>query len=161
MCTLAALIQRRAGRGSRRPDLKIQTLTPNPEVIYLEPFFNTKDVGPMVLEIDPPDGGSITGTIMDAWQSALENLGPAGVDKGKGGRYLILPPGYKGKAPQDTIMLPSITYQGYALLRAILERGSDADVAEAVAYAKRIKLYRLSQAANPPATIFVDAIDVV
>ena len=67
------------------PDWKIQTLTPNPDVIYLKPFFNTKDVGPMVLEIPPADGGSITGTIMDGWQSALEDVGPAGVDKGKAG----------------------------------------------------------------------------
>ena len=81
---------------SRLPDWKNQTLTPNPDVIYLMPFFNTKDVGPMVLEIPPADGGSITGTIMDAWQAALEDVGPAGVDKGKGGKYLILPPGYKG-----------------------------------------------------------------
>ena len=41
------------------------------------------------------------------------------------------------------------------------QSGSDADVAKAVAYAKRIKLYPLSQADNPPATTFVDAIDVV
>ena len=54
-----------------------------------------------------------------------------------------------------------MTYQGYALLRSILKSGSDADVAKAVAYAKRIKFYPLSQAGNPPATTFVDAIDVV
>ena len=54
-----------------------------------------------------------------------------------------------------------MTYQGYALLRSILRSGSDADVAKAVAYGRRIKLYPLSQAANPPATTFVDAIDVV
>ena len=71
---------------SRLPDWKIQTLTPNPDVIYLKPFFNTKDVGPVVLEI-PAHDGSITGTIMDGWQSALEDVGPAGVDKGKGGKY--------------------------------------------------------------------------
>ena len=92
---------------SRLPDWKIQTLTPNPDVIYLMPFFNTKDVGPMVLEIPPADGGSITGTIMDAWQAALEDVGPAGVDKGKGGKYLILPPGYKGEPPDGYIALPS------------------------------------------------------
>ena len=40
-----------------------------------------------------------------------------------------------------------MTYQGYALLRSILKSGSDADVAKAVAYGKRIKLYPLSQAA--------------
>jgi hypothetical protein len=54
-----------------------------------------------------------------------------------------------------------MTYQGYALLRSNLASGSDADVAKAVAYAKRIKFYPLSRAANPPPTTFVDAIDVV
>jgi hypothetical protein len=146
---------------SRLPDWKIQTLTPNPDVIYLKPFFNTKDAGPMVLEIPPANGGSITGTIMDAWQAALEDVGPAGADKGKGGKYLILPPDYKSTPPDGYIVLPSMTYQGYALLRSILASTSDADVAKAVAYAKRIKFYPLSQAANPPPTIFVDAIDVV
>src|SRR5215203_2178929 len=42
---------------SRLPDWKNQTLTPNPDVIYLMPFFNTKDAGPMVLEIPPANGG--------------------------------------------------------------------------------------------------------
>src|SRR6185437_261905 len=36
---------------SRLPDWKNQTLTPNPDVVYLMPFINTKDAGPMVLEI--------------------------------------------------------------------------------------------------------------
>ena len=92
---------------------------------------------------------------------AFANARGAGVDKGKGGKYLILPPDYKGKAPAGYIVLPSMTYQGYALLRSILQSGSDADVAKAVAYARRIELYPLSQAAKPPATTFVDAIDVV
>jgi hypothetical protein len=47
---------------SHLPDWKNQTLTPNPDVIYLMPFFNTKDVGPMVLEIPPADDGVINGT---------------------------------------------------------------------------------------------------
>ena len=134
-------------------DWKNQTLTPNPDTIYLMPFFNTKDVGPMVLEIPPASeglSGSITGSIDDAWQTALEDVGPAGVDKGKGGKYLILPPGYKEKAPDGYIALPSQTYTGYALLRSNLKSGSDADIAKAVAYGKRIKFYPLSQAANPP-----------
>jgi hypothetical protein len=146
---------------SRLPDWKNQTLTPNPDVIYLMPFFNTKDAGPMVLEIPPADDGVINGTVMDAWQVPLEDVGPAGVDKGKGGKYLILPPNHSAPVPASHIALPSMNYQGYALLRSILRSGSDADVAKAVAYAKRIKLYPLSQAANPPATTFVDAIDVV
>src|SRR5690242_12271408 len=47
---------------SRLPDWKIQTLTPNTDAIYFSPFINTKEVGPVVLEIPPADGGSITGT---------------------------------------------------------------------------------------------------
>jgi hypothetical protein len=147
---------------SRLPDWKNQTLTPNPDAIYLMPFFNTKDVGPVVLEIPPADeDGSLTGNIVDVWQAALEDVGPAGVDKGKGGKMLILPPGYKEQVPNGYLALPSETYRGYALLRSILRGGSDADVAKAVAYGKRVKLYPLSQASNPPPTVFVDAIDVV
>jgi hypothetical protein len=147
---------------SRLPDWKNQTLTPNPDVIYLMPLFDTKEVGPMVMEI-PPAGsdGSITGSIDDGWQTALEDIGPAGVDKGASGKYLVLPPGYKDKSPEGYIALPSQTYQNYALLRSNLASGSDADVAKAVAYGKRVKVYPLSQAESPPATTFVDAIDVV
>src|SRR6185436_12760229 len=126
----------------------------------LMPFFNTKDVGPMALEIPPADDGLINGTVMDVWQVPLEDVGPAGVDKGKGEKYLILPPNYSQTPPDGYIVLPSMNYQGYALLRSILKSGSDADVAEAVTYAKRIRLYPLSQAANPPPTTFVDASDI-
>jgi hypothetical protein len=146
---------------SRLLDWKNQTLTPNPDAIYLMPFFNTAEVGPMVLEIPPADEGSITGSIMDCWQTPLEDVGPAGVDKGKGGKYLILPPGYKDKVPDGDIPLPSQTYQGYALLRSILKSGSEADFNKAVEYGKRIQFYPLSQAANPPATTYFDAADVV
>ena len=147
---------------SRLPDWKNQTLTPNPDVIYVFPFFDTKDVGPMVMEI-PPAGpaGSITGSVDDAWQTALEDVGPAGVDKGKGGKYLVLPPGYKSRTPKDYIVLQSPTYGSFAILRSNLASGRDADVAKAVTYGKRVKIYPLSQAMNPPVTTFVDAIDVV
>ena len=118
---------------SRLPDWKNQTLTPNPDVIYVMPFFNTREVGPMVLEIPPADSGVINGTVMDAWQVPLEDVGPAGVDEGKGGKYLILPPGHAAAVPDGYIALPSPNYQGYALLRSILRSGSDADVAKAVA----------------------------
>jgi hypothetical protein len=146
---------------SRLPDWKIQTLTPNPDSIYFMPFINTKVVGPIVIEIPPVDEGSITGTVMDVWQCALEDVGPAGLDKGEGGKYLILPPGYTEKVPAGYIALPSDTYEGYALLRSIPKSGSESDVAKAVAYGKRIKLYPLSQAAKPAPTTFRDVVDVV
>ena len=146
---------------SRLPDWKNQTLTPNPDVIYVMPFFNTKEAGPMVLEIPPAGDGSIAGTIMDCWQSALEDVGPDGLDRGAGGKYLILPPGEEDAAPEGYLVLPSPTYQGYALLRSILKHGSHDAIAKAVAYAKRIRLYPLSRAAHPPVTRFVDAVDVI
>jgi hypothetical protein len=147
---------------SRPVNWKDQTLTPNPDTIYLNPYYNTEDVGPIVLEIPPAsDEGSITGSVDDAWQTALEDVGPAGVDKGKGGEYLILPPGYKDKPPEGYIALPSATYTGFVILRSNLKSGSDADIAKAVAYGKRIKLYPLSQAAHPPPTKFVNVYDVM
>jgi hypothetical protein len=146
---------------SRLLDWKNQTLTPNPDAIYLMPFFNTAEAGPVVLEIPPADEGSITGSIMDCWQTPLEDVGPAGVDKGRGSKYLILPPDYSGTAPDGYIALPSQTYQGYTLLRSILRGGSDADFVKAVDYGKRIRLYPLSAAANPPATTYLDAADVL
>ena len=142
---------------SRLLDWKNQTLTPNTDVIYLTPYFDTKDVGPVVMEIPPAEGGAIVGTIMDAWQTPLEDVGPAGADKGKGGKYLILPPGHTAKAPDGYIVLPSSTYKGYALLRSIRKSGSDEDLAKAVEYGKRIKIYPMSKADNPPPTTYVDA----
>src|SRR5580704_13848712 len=137
-----------------------QTLTPNPDVIYFMAFFNTKD-GPVVIEIPPAGDGVINGSIMDPWQAALEDVGPAGVDKGAGGKYLITPPSYPAAVPDGYIVLPSSNYLGYALLRSILKSDSDADVKGAVAYGKRIRLYPLSQAANPPETVFIDAMGKV
>ena len=68
---------------SRPLDWRNQTLTPDPDTIYFMPFYNTKENGPVVLEIPPSDEGSITGSIDDGWQNALEDVGPAGVDKGR------------------------------------------------------------------------------
>jgi hypothetical protein len=146
---------------SRLLDWKNQTLTPNTDVIYLTPHFDTKEVGPVVMEIPPAEGGAIVGTIMDAWQTPLEDVGPAGADQGKGGKYLLLPPGHAAKVPEGYIVLPSLTYKGYALLRSIRQSGSEADLAKAVEYGKRIKIYPLSQADNPPPTVYVDAAGVL
>ncbi len=146
---------------SRLVEWKTQTLTPNTDVIYFTPYFDTKEVGPVVLEIPPADDGAIVGTIMDAWQMPLEDIGPAGADRGQGGKYLILPPGHDGQVPAGYIVLPSLTYRGYALIRSILRSGSDADLAQAVEYGKRMKIYPLSQAQDPPPTVYVDAAGVL
>jgi hypothetical protein len=81
-------------------DWKNQTLTPNPDAIYFMAFFNTKD-GPIVLDLPAGDtSGSFNGNIVTVWQMPLEDAGLLGADKGAGGKYLILPPGYAGPKPE-------------------------------------------------------------
>lgn len=139
---------------------KNQTLTPNPDVIYINPLYDTRQ-GPVVLEIPAVEGvSSLTGSLDDGWQTAIEDIGPAGVDKGKGGKYLILPPNYKEAIPLGYIPMPSSTYTGYAILRSNLTDGSPNDIKRAVDYGKKVKIYPLSEADNPPETTFVDLINV-
>ena len=108
-------------------------------------FFNTKD-GPIVLDVPPRDkNGSFNGNIVTVWQMPLEDAGLLGVDKGKGGKFLILPPGYKGTSPKGYIPLQSDTFGGYALIRANLPSHGDADVARSIAYGKKVKVYPLAE----------------
>lgn len=138
-----------------------QTLTPNPDAIYFMAFYNTKDVGPVVIEVPPANGGSLNGNIVNVWQMPLEDAGLLGLDKGKGGKYLLLPPGYAEKVPEGYIPLQSDTFGGYALLRSNLKSHNAADVEASIAYGKKVRVYPLSQANNPPETIFTDAKDVL
>ena len=75
-------------------DWKNQTLTPNPDTLYFMTFLNTRDVGPIVIEIPPADStGSLNANIVNVWQQPLEDGGLLGVDKGAGIKLLMLPPG--------------------------------------------------------------------
>ncbi len=143
---------------SRLLDWKNQTLTPNPDAVYLMPFYDTTH-GPVVLDIPPAGDGSITGSIDDAWQCAIADVGPAGTDAGQGGRYLILPPDHDEPVPEGYFVLRSPTYSGFALLRSNLAGGSEGDLAAAVAYGKRVQFYPLS--GDAASTRFVNASDVV
>jgi len=149
------------GYWSRPSDWKNQTLTPNSENLYVLFFTDTRQVGPLVLEVPPAGDAVLFGSLMDAWQVPLEDVGPAGADAGKGGKYLWLPPNYQGQAPAGYIPLPSKTYQGYALLRTVPKSWRTEDMASAVAYLKRVKLYALSEAAHPAPTRFIDLADIV
>jgi hypothetical protein len=136
---------------------KNQTLTPNPDTIYLNPFYDTTS-GPVVVEVPPADADHvIVGSFDVAWQNALADVGPAGTDKGKGGKYLITPPGYKGQAPEGCFVLPSETYRGFVILRSNFKSRSDADIKSAVEHGKRVKVYPLG--GDPESTVFVDVYD--
>jgi len=143
-------------------DWKNQTLTPNPDTLYFMSFFNTRDVGPIVIEV-PPAGanGSLNANIVNIWQEPLEDAGLLGVDKGAGVKLLMLPPGYKEQVPAGYEVLQPNTWGSYAIFRSNLKSHDAADVARSVNYAKQIKIYPLSQASNPPATVFADVKDVL
>jgi hypothetical protein len=137
-----------------------QTLTPNPDALYFITFVNSKD-GPVVLDLPPgDDNGSFNGNIVTLWQMPLADAGLLGTDKGKGGKYLILPPGYKEKIPAGYIPLQSDTLGNYMLFRANFKSHSDADVQASINYGKRIKVYPLSAAAHPSETVFTDVKDI-
>jgi hypothetical protein len=52
--------------------------------------------GPLVVEVPP----GVLGAINGMWQNWVTDIGITGPDKGKGGKYLFLPPGYKGDVPR-------------------------------------------------------------
>lgn len=136
-----------------------QTLTPNPDTIYLNPFYDTT-AGPMVLELPPADAEHVlVGSVDVSWQNALEDVGPAGADKGKGGKYLITPPGYKPPpgTTEGYIVLPSETLRGFVILRSNFKSRTAADIASAVAHSRRIRFYPFG--GNPESTVFVDVYD--
>lgn len=140
-------------------DWRNQSLTPNPDVIYLMPFFTTEN-GPVVLEIPPADDThKINGSVMNYWQAAIEDVGPAGLDAGAGAKYLILPPGYTDPVPLGYTLLQSDTYRGYALLRSIPAGQSDSEIADAVAYAEKIALYPYTPDGVTGTTVRVDGLD--
>jgi len=143
-------------------DWRNQTLTPNPDTLYFMAFFNTKDVGPIVIDI-PAAGadGSLNANIVNIWQQPLEDAGLLGGDKGQGIKLLMLPPGYSDKIPVGYSPLQPDTHGSYALFRSNLRSHDNADVEKSVAYGKRIKIYPLSQASNPPATVFTDVKDIL
>ena len=64
----------------------------------------SSEKGPIVIEVPPASVKvSYFGSILNAWSQPIEDVGPAGRDKGNGGRYLLLPPGYDGKRSRNDL----------------------------------------------------------
>jgi hypothetical protein len=117
--------------------------------------YNVKD-GPWVLEFPAAEGAGLFGTFSDAWQVAVVEVGPAGDDAGKGGKYLIIPPDFKGEAPAGYLPVRQATYNGYAAFRAIPVTQSAEGVAKALALVKKLRLYPLLKANTPPEQKHID-----
>jgi hypothetical protein len=140
---------------SKPADWRLQITTPNASSLYVYFNYNLKD-GPMVLEFPAAVGAGLFGSILDAWQAPLTDVGPAGEDHGKGGKYLIVPPNFEGELPAGYLAVGSATYNGYAAFRAIPKTQSEEDKAKAIGLVKQLRFYPLSQAANPPPQRHID-----
>jgi hypothetical protein len=139
---------------SEPPTALAEAITPNNQTPYATVHLNTKN-GPMVLEIPPAsERTAIFGSAINVWQVPIADMGPAGMDQGKGGKYLFLPPGYDGEVPEGYLKVTSHLYEIYVALRLIPL--GDASYGEAAEYAKHIKAYPLSQANNPPEGDYLD-----
>src|SRR5215467_1802967 len=112
---------------SAYPDWKFQTTTPNASTRYIYSAYNTKKDGAMVLEVPPAIDAGLYGQLCDMWDVPLNIVGPGGDDKGKGGKYLILPPDFKGSVPADHIAVRSPTFAGFWLMRTIAKSSAKPD----------------------------------
>ncbi len=100
-----------------RLDSKAMWLTGNTESIYAMIVFDLKVDGPTVFEA--PEG--LMGPVDDANFLFAFDIGPTGKDKGKGGKYLLLPPDYKGDVPDGYFVFKSPTYRLFSFVRANAE----------------------------------------
>ena len=140
---------------------KLQCLTPNTSVRYVISFINTKQSGPVVVDLPGTAEAALNGTIMDAWQLPLTDVGIAGEDQGKGGKYLLLPPDHQGDVPPGYIAVPMKTYNAQVGARVIVKSEDEATVRGALAYLRRIRIYPLSKSTAPPQSTFIDMSDTV
>lgn len=130
-------------------DSKALYLTPNTESVYHMAWFDTSK-GPLVIETPP----NVLGLIDDHWFKYVGDFGNAGPDKGKGGKYLLLPPGYDGEIPEGYVVLRSQTYGNLMFYRGFLENGSTKTSLENTR--KFYKAYSLADAGNPPPMKFIN-----
>lgn len=98
--------------------------------------------GPLVIELPP---GPILGAGLDYSQRWIMDLGLPGPDAGKGGKHLLLPPGYDGAVPQGYFVGRSTSFRVVLGLRSLPEKG---DVAGAIERLKTVKLYPLNKPAD-------------
>ena len=93
-------------------------LTANTTTPYSVLYLDTKD-GPLVVEIPP----EVLGPMDDAWFRWVTDVGFTGPDKGAGGKYLLLPPGYTGEVPAGYFVARSRTFGNLLFFRTFLKDG--------------------------------------
>src|SRR5262249_30309926 len=100
--------------------------------------------GPMVMELAP---GPLIVAAFDVNQRWVADMGLPGLDAGRGGKHLLLPPGYKETVPTGYHVATSPSNRLIVGARSLPERG---DVKAAVERLKTIKVYPLERSATRP-----------
>ncbi|MDA8486269.1 DUF1254 domain-containing protein [Pseudomonas resinovorans] len=139
-------------------------LTGNTDTVYCSVFLNLEKDGPTVVEIPP---GSGPGTVNDAYFRFVTDMGAPGPDRGKGGKYLILPPDYEGDLNppiggmeavvegEKYFVSKSPSYVNWMILRGFLVDGKP-DAATQM-FKSGVRVYPLSSKNHPPKMEFVSA----
>jgi len=140
---------------SKPADAQMQITTPNGSSRYVYFHFNL-ETGPLVLEVPPSIGAALFGSLLDAWQVPIVDVGGHGEDEGEGGTYLLLPPGDVETSVPGAIPVRLETYNGYGLLRAIPETADEDAVERALALVRDLRIYPLASASSPPEQRFID-----
>ncbi|SMP72544.1 Uncharacterized conserved protein [Neorhodopirellula lusitana] len=131
-------------------DSKALWLTPNTVSVYQTMWLELGDE-PMVLETPP----KVLGILDDAWFRYVADFGNAGPDKGKGGKFLLVPPGYEGDLPDEGYYVyHTRTHGNWMVWRGFQVEGSTKPAIDATK--KFLKVYPLSQKDNPPKITFID-----
>ena len=130
-------------------DSKSLFLTANSDTVYAFTWIDLSK-GPVVIESAP----NTLGIVDDFWFRYVADLGNAGPDKGKGGKYLFLPPGYKGDVPQGYFVFKSRTFNNWFGTRGFLVNGDPGPAVEN--FHKSMRTYPLSEAGKAHPAKFVN-----
>ncbi len=123
------------------------------------PGFGNADLGygPMVWEVPPAsEKGKLFGSVMDVFDAPIEDIGPAGIDAGRGGKFLLTGPGYEGEIPDGYTEIKSHSRNVHFWFRSIPNEKGRAGYAKAVKYLHTMKLYPLAEANSKPQTHWFD-----
>ncbi len=126
-------------------------LTGNTDTVYCSGFVDL-EAGPLVVEIPPGCG---PGTVNDAWFRFVVDMGGPGPDRGQGGKYLLLPPGYEGEEPEGYFVARSRSYSNWIILRGFLVDGKP-DAATKM-FEDGVRIYPMGQAERAPEMGFIRA----
>jgi len=120
---------------------KLGILTANVTTPYIVAEPDLSKTGPLVIDVP---GGEIAGMVNDFWERPVTDLGLVGPDKGKGAKYLITPPGYKGEKPKGYIVFESPTNNIFLAIRLI-----EPDPKKAKALKNAFNIYAYKDRAHP------------